>query len=196
MATLPSHQITHKGGIAELAEKYKILAQVAPEIICREVATRTDMDLVMRLKNKSPKDTTLLSQKWRIPSQYLRTHKGKIWEIYAINEATVGEQKKLKYAKEGWTPKRKLSGRHNNKRYAKWVNAHGKHKGFYDRELRVVRQKIPMYFKSVVYDVLSRVYDKMGVPTYEKVGMLRGVGITNPENYQRNSGYQNYVEGL
>ena len=55
MATLPSHQITHKGGIAELAKKYKILAQVAPEIICREVATRTDMDLVMRLKNKSQK---------------------------------------------------------------------------------------------------------------------------------------------
>jgi len=172
MATLNSSSFTYKGGIADIVEKYKFLAQMGGQNICRKVTERLDKRLVQRLKEKSPKDTTLLSQSWIIPEQYLNTHKGEKWEVYVLNTATVGKQRALKYAQEGKSPKGKLTGRHNLKRYAKWVNASGKNKGFYDKQLRVIRQEIPGVFKAVLYEELQKILEYKGYSIAQRLTMF------------------------
>ncbi len=153
-----------KETLQQFVNRYHMLA--TPEfrdVVMRSVAYELDKLLVLRLETSDshPVDTGLLKRSWVIPELYLKTHRGKIWSVYALNTATVGKQAELKALKEGYKHrKRKRIGRHNLKRYMEWVynNPKSDLRETYKRQLRVVTNKINPIFKEKVVFLLAKLY--------------------------------------
>lgn len=142
-----------------MVNRYRVLSneQFVSKIM-KEVTIRLDKQLKEKLESLAthPEDTGLLKESWQLPTLYLNTHTGKVWSVYLINTATVGEQAKLKDVKEGRVHrKKKRVGRHNLKRYMPFVDKHTK---FYTKQLRVIRNKINPIYKQVIYEYLYRLY--------------------------------------
>lgn len=137
-----------KETLAEMAQRYKILSHPATvNNIMRSFTYYMDNMLKERMESlpNHPKDTGLLKKSWQIPEMYLKTHSGKMWQVYLNNTATVGQQAQLKNQSMGTVHrKKKLTGRHNLKRYMPFVDKRTK---FYTRQLRVIRNKVDSSFK-------------------------------------------------
>lgn len=144
-----------KETLAEFAERYRILSHPKTiEMVMRKFTARMDNILKKRLENlpTHPKDTGLLKKSWQLPTTYLMTHTGKLWQVYLNNTATVGDQAKLKDAQVGRKHRKlKRTGRHNLKRYMPFVDNRTK---FYTKELRVIRNKVDIEFKKFISNVL------------------------------------------
>lgn len=148
---MPSQRLDiskQKETLAQFAERYKILSQ--PQTvnnIMRGFTIYMDNMLKKRLQSlpTHPRDTGLLQKSWELPMLYLNTHSGKVWQVYLNNTATVGQQARLKNrASQVVHRKKKLSGRHNLKRYMPFVDKRTK---FYTKQLRIIRNKINPSFK-------------------------------------------------
>ena len=169
---IPRKEIGFKytNSLAALAEKYKWLAH--PDTvrwIMQMVTAECDKQLVILLRNEPehPKDTTLMQNRWQIPISYLKTHSGDVWEIYAENTATVGERQQILERRfTGTHRKKKRTGKHNLKRYAKWVlKTQSK---FYTKNLRIIHQKLPGIFKDILMQKVSFVAVQRGMFTSEQ----------------------------
>lgn len=165
--------------LAQLVERYKRLSE--PKNINAGLMYFTldqDLKLYNRLMmtKKHPVDTGLLKQKWVMPAnrvvagatklqltqnslKYMGSFMSGKYNVYVLNEATIGEQQKLKYAKEGWGhfKKKKVRGSYKLKRYLKFVS---KHNDFYTQELRTIRQGLDSDWKKFVPNYL---YERLGI---------------------------------
>lgn len=145
--------------LEQMVERYRVLSN--PQFvnyIMKQVTIDADTELKFRLENlpTHPKDTGLMKKSWVLPEQYLRTHFGKVWQVYLNNTATVGAQAQLKDAQVGRIHiKKKRIGRHNLKRYMPWVDKRTK---FYTKQLRVMKNKIKSIFKEDIVFALGKLY--------------------------------------
>lgn len=159
-----------KENLQDLVNKYK---QLQNPTYCKskmiEFTLKQDLKLYNRLKGTgTPKDTGLLEKSWVKPCSLnsqggvqstpgTRSYAGSLlsgtYNVYVLNTATIGEQQKLKYAKEGWGhfKKRKVRGSYKLKRYLKYVD---KQNEFYTRQLRNIRQGINKEWKEFVNEDL------------------------------------------
>ena len=148
MATAKLNISNKNETLAEMANRYRILSQPSTvNSIMRSFTYYMDNMLKKRLESlpSHPKDTGLLQKSWQIPELYLKTHSGKVWQVYLNNTATVGQQASLKSLKEGMVHhKKKRIGRHNLKRYMPFVDKRTK---FYTKQLRIIRNKVDTSFK-------------------------------------------------
>lgn len=172
-----------KESLEQMAARYKILAE--PKTVYQGLVFFTlkqDWKLYKMLKQdpQHPKDTGLLKESWIPPAtvkqstmgsvildsniisdiqptQYFSQYKGsfvnKKFNVYVLNTATVGEQARRK---AGIHRKKKLTGRHNLKRYMPWVD---KRTGFYSKKLRIIKQGLDKDWKSFVRNYLEMRYD-------------------------------------
>lgn len=143
-----------------MVARYRVLSNehFVSKHIMREVTIRLDKELKQKLESllTHPKDTGLLKKSWVLPKLYLNTHTGKVWSVYLNNTATVGQQAKLKEARDNPTHrKKKRVGRHNLKRYMSYVD---KRTEFYSKQLKVIRNKINPIYKQVIYEQLYHLY--------------------------------------
>lgn len=142
-----------------MVARYRVLSsEQFVSHIMRQVTTKLDKELKQRLESLSthPEDTGLLKKSWVLPKLYLKTHTGKVWSVYLNNTATVGQQAKLKEARDNPTHrKKKRVGRHNLKRYMPYVD---KRTEFYSNQLKVIRNKINPIFKKTIYEQLYHLY--------------------------------------
>lgn len=132
-------------------------------------------EMLMALQNH-PKDTGLLKSKWAPPVRkvgggisdlqktphfykYIGSFNSGTYNVYILNEATIGEQQKLKYEKEGWGhfKKKKVRGSYKLKRYLKYVD---KNTQFYTKQLKIVRQGLDSDWRKFVREYL---YERFGV---------------------------------
>ncbi len=163
---------------AQMVERYKGLAQ--PQVIHTGLIFFTisqDLKLYnMLVTDKAhPIDTGLLKQKWVRPAiktgnnvtdlqftpdirKYVGSFASGVYNVYVLNEATIGEQQKLKYAKENWGhfKKKKVRGSYKLKRYLKYVD---KRTDFYSSKLRIIRQGLNAEWKNFVPNYLLRRFD-------------------------------------
>lgn len=160
--------------LQDMVDRYRVLSN--PQFvnyIMKKVTTAVDGELKFRLENLAthPKDTGLLKKSWELPEQYLNNHKGKVWEVYLLNTATVGKQALLKGQQVGRVHlKKKRVGRHNLKRYMPFVDKRTK---FYTKQLRVIKNKIDPIFKEEIEFALAKLYQmRPEVFTAEEVARL------------------------
>lgn len=163
-----------KESLSQMVERYKILAE--PQTINQGLMFFTlqqDAKLYNMLKQDPthPKDTGLLKESWIPPvrrigggamelqtTPYFGMYKASLqsgkFNVYVLNTATVGEQARRK---EGLHKhrKKKLSGKHNLKRYMPFVDERTK---FYTKKLRVVRQGLNKDWKEFVSNYLYERY--------------------------------------
>ena len=165
-----------KESLAQLVERYKIISE--PKFIASGLfyfTLKQDLKLYYKLKTmpNHPKDTGLLQESWVPPARLIgggatdieltsgfQQYKGSFvsgkFNVYVLNTATVGEQARRKYP-NGPKRKKKFSGRHNLKRYMKWVD---QRTGFYTKALRTVRQELDKEWKRFVPEYL---FEKVGI---------------------------------
>lgn len=173
---------TQKESLQDLVNRYRELQNpryVQTQMI--KFTLKQDLKLYNSLKGKlnsktgTPMDTGLLESSWVKPVSisgsisggsmhfapgtplYLTPFKSGNYSIYVLNTATVGQQQKLKYAKEGWGhfKKKKVRGSYKLKRYLRYVNSNpGKNKEFYTKQLRNIRQHLNSEWKNFVKDEL------------------------------------------
>lgn len=169
---------TKKESLQDLVNRYRELQNpryVQTQMI--KFTLKQDLKLYNRLKGKlngktgTPIDTGLLESSWVKPVSissdgmhftpgtplYLTPFKSGNYSVYVLNTATVGQQQKLKYAKEGWGhfKKKKVRGSYKLKRYLRYVNSNpGKNKEFYTKQLRDIRQHLNSEWKTFVSDEL------------------------------------------
>lgn len=162
--------------LQNMVDRYRVLSN--PQFvnyIMRKVTTTVDGELKFRLENlrSHPKDTGLMKRSWVLPEFYLKTHFGKIWQVYLLNTATVGEQARLKGIKINRVHrKKKLVGRHNLKRYMPFVD---KRTRFYTKQLRVIKNKIQPIFEEEIEFALLKLYQmRPEVFSVEEAQKLKG----------------------
>ena len=168
-----------KENLAEMVARYKRLAE--PKIVQAGLMYFTlqqDLKLYKLLVQdpKHPKDTGLLKNKWALPAlptgggvteieitkhfqKYKPSFSSGKFNVYLLNEATVGEQQRLKYQKEGWGhfKKKKVRGSYKLKRYFKFVE---QRTGFYSKKLRIVRQQLNSEWKKFVVEYLYERFER------------------------------------
>lgn len=165
-----------KETLSQFAERYKILSNPrVVQVIMRAITENADMELAERMWTLSshPRDTGLLEKSWKVPEEYLTNHKGKIWEVYLDNTATVSKQYYLKHGKILYTSGRRRHKRGNPKilrniKYMKFVDKRTK---FYTKQLKVVRQKMQPIMREVIRDALfklNRQYPQLFTPEQAK----------------------------
>lgn len=175
MAT-PRIPVNKKESLADMVARYKILAE--PKTVNTGMLLFTlneDLKLYNMLvsDDKHPKDTGLLKESWVKPAiktgddminllmtpgfqQYKGSFASGTFNVYVLNTATVGEQARRKSGLHSRT-KKKLTGRHNLKRYMPFVD---KRTQFYTKKLRKLRQKLDSDWKKFVPQYL---YSMAGV---------------------------------
>lgn len=179
MAT-PRIPVNKKESLADMVARYKILAE--PKTVNTGMLLFTlneDLKLYDMLvsDSKHPKDTGLLKESWVKPAERggkysdskiydminllttpgFQQYKGSFasgkFNVYVLNTATVGEQARRKSGLH-LRKKKKLSGRHNLKRYMPFVD---KRTQFYTKKLRIVRQQIDSDWKKFVPEYLHKI---------------------------------------
>lgn len=163
-----------KESLSQMVERYKILAE--PQTINQGLMFFTlqqDVKLYEMLKQdpSHPKDTGLLKESWIPPvrkvgggvmniqptpdfQKYKASFMARNFNVYVLNTATVGEQAKRKSGLHT-RRKKKLSGRHNLKRYMPFVD---KQTQFYTKKLRIIKQGLDKDWKQFVSDYLYERY--------------------------------------
>lgn len=172
MAT-PRIPVNKKESLADMVARYKILAE--PKTVNTGMLLFTlneDLKLYNMLVSdgKHPKDTGLLKESWVKPAnkngtdminlsttpgfqQYKGSFASGTFNVYVLNTATVGEQARRKSGLH-LRRKKKLSGRHNLKRYMPFVD---KRTQFYTKKLRIVRQQMDSDWKKFVPEYLYKI---------------------------------------
>lgn len=168
-----------KESLQQMVERYKRLAE--PKTVYMGLTFFTlqqDIKLYELLRNdpSHPKDTGLLKRSWLPParrtgggvteisptgdfSQYRSSFSNKRFNVYVLNNATVGKQQDLKYAQMGWShfKKRTHKTHYRLRRYMPFVDARTE---FYTKKLRTIRQQMDGDWKRFVSEYL---YESVGI---------------------------------
>lgn len=162
-----------KESLQDLVNRYR---QLQNPRYCKskmiEFTLKQDLNLYNKLKFVTPKDTGLLAKSWVKPctlngqggiqtvpgtKDYVGSLISGTYSVYVLNTATIGEQQKLKYAKEGWGhfKKKKIRGSYRLKRYLRYVDSNpGRNHHFYTKQLRLIKQGLNREWKEFVNDEL------------------------------------------
>lgn len=176
-----------KENLQQMMERYKILSEPQTVFTGLTYFTlKQDWKLykLLKMDPNHPVDTGLMKEKWIPPARieqiqtfegdwedkvgieairstpYFSQYKASIqsgqFNVYVLNTATVGEQASRKSGLHTHR-KKKLSGRHNLKRYMPFVD---ERTGFYTNKLRQIKQEMNIEWREFVPRYLTFVQER------------------------------------